>query len=206
MDIMTRSADTSIRTLRIVPRAAGLDLSSEDAPLRARWSGPTPRIRDRGLLTEVGYTAGARLRALATRHGRLGLTLDRRTPLALEIAGGVSGLSAELRELDLRELVVTGGATHVTLDLPAPTRDLPVRIEGGASRVTVRRPAGVPVSVAIDGGATGLEIDEERLGPMGGQVCAEAAGDGPAIRLRVRGGASDLRVEAAAVRELAYAL
>jgi hypothetical protein len=203
---MTRSADTIIRTLRVVPRAAGLDLSSEDAPLRARWNGPTPRIHDRGLLTEVGYAAGARLRALATRHSRLGLTLDRRAPLAIEIAGGVSGLRAELRELDLRGLVVTGGATHVTLELPAPTSELPVRIEGGASRVTVRRPAGVPLSVEIDGGATGLEIDKERLGPMGGEVRAGAAGEGPAIRLRVRGGASDLRIETAAVRELACAL
>jgi hypothetical protein len=203
---MTRTDDTTTRTLRITPRAAGLDLTSENGPLRARWKGPTPRIRDRGLLTEVGYTAAARLRALAARRSWLGLTLDRRTPLAIEVEGGVSSLRADLRELDVREVVVTGGATHVTIDLPAPTRELPVRIEGGASRVTVRRPAGVPVSVEIDGGATGLTIDDDRLGPLGGRVRADAAGEGPAIRLCVRGGASDLSVEADAVRELAYAL
>ena len=203
---MTQTGDTTTRTLRITPRAAGLDLSSEDSPLRARWSGPTPRIRDRGLLTEVSYTAGARLRALAARRSWLGLTLDRRSPLAIEIEGGVSGLGADLHELDLRELVITGGATHVRVDLPVPKRELPVRIDGGVSRVTVRRPAGVPVSVEIDGGATGLAIDEARLGPMGGHVRTEAVGEGPAIRLRVRGGASDLSVQAAAVRELAYAL
>jgi hypothetical protein len=202
---MTQPADTTTRTLRITPRAAALDLSSEDAPLRMRWSGPTPRVRDSGLVTEIGYSAGARLRALAARHSRLGLTLDRRTPLAIEIEGGVSGLSAELSELDLHELVVSGGATHVTVALPAPVRELPVRIEGGASRVTVRRPAGVPVSVEIDGGATGLTIDDEPLGPMGGRVRANAVGVGPAIRLHVTGGASDLSVETAAVRELANA-
>ena len=192
------------RTLRIIPRAAALKLSSEDAPFRARWGGPTPRIRVRGRLTEVGYTLPARLRALATRHSRLALTLDRRLPLAIEIAGGVSGLRADLRELDLRELTVSGGASDVAVELPTPRRELTVRIEGGASRVTVRRPAGVPVSVEIEGGASGLAIDGERLGPLGGRVRAQATGDGPAIRLRVAGGASELSVEGAAVRELAY--
>jgi hypothetical protein len=194
------------RTLRLVPRAAALDLSSEDAPMRARWSGATPRIRERGLLTEVGYSLPARLRALAARHSWLALTLDRRLPLAIEIAGGVSGLRADLSELDLLELIVSGGASDVTIDLPAPPRELTVRIEGGASRVTVRRPAGVPVSIEIEGGASGLAIDDERLGPLGGQVRAQAAGDGPAVRLRVDGGASELSVEGAAVRELAYVL
>ena len=203
---MTQPGDTTTRMLRITPRAAALDLSSDDAPVRMRWSGPTPRIRERGPVTEVGYSPGARLRALAASRSRLGLTLDRRTPLAIEIEGGVSRLSADLSGLDLRELVISGGATHVTVDLPMPTGDLPVRIEGGASRVTVRRPAGVPVSVEIDGGATGLTIDDEPLGPMGGHVRANAAGDGPAIRLHVSGGASDLNVETGAVRELAYAL
>jgi hypothetical protein len=203
---MTQPGDTTTHTLRITPRAAALDLSSDDAPLRMRWDGPTPRIRDRGPVTHVGYSPRARLRALTARRSRLGLTLDRRSPVAIEIEGGVSKLSADLSGLDLRELVISGGATHVTLDLPAPTGDLPVRIEGGASRVTVRRPLGVPVSVEIDGGATGLTIDDEPLGPMGGHVRTNAAGDGPAIRLHVSGGASDLSVETAAVRELAYAL
>ena len=202
---MSQNPDTA-RTLRLIPRAAALELSSEDAPLRARWSGPTPRIRERGLLTEVGYSLPARLRALAARRSWLALTLDRRLPLAIEIAGGVSGLRADLRELDLRELTVSGGASDVAVDLPAPTRELTVRIEGGASRVTVRRPAGVPVSVEIDGGASGLAIDDGQLGPLGGQVRAQAAGDGPAVRLRVAGGASELRVEGAAVRELANVL
>ena len=155
---MSQNPDTA-RTLRLIPRAAALELSSEDAPLRARWSGPTPRIRERGVLTEVGYSLQARLRALAARRSWLALTLDRR-----------------------------------------------LRIAGGASRVTVRRPPGVPVSDEIDGGASGLAIDDERLGPLGGQVRAQAAGHGPAVRLRVAGGASELSVEGAPVRELAYVL
>jgi hypothetical protein len=202
---MTQPVD-AIRTLRIIPRAAALDLSSEDTSLRVRSTGPRPHVRDQGLVTEVGYSLPARLRALAARHSRLALTLDRRLPLAIEISGGVSGLRADLHGLDLRELVVSGGASDVAVDLPAPTRELTVRIEGGASRVTVRRLAGVPVHVEIEGGASALAIDDERLGAMGGQVRAIAAGEGAAIRLRVEGGASNLSVEGAAVRELAYVL
>jgi hypothetical protein len=37
---MAQNPDTA-RTLRLIPRAAALELSSDDAPLRARWSGPT---------------------------------------------------------------------------------------------------------------------------------------------------------------------
>jgi hypothetical protein len=203
---MPAGPDTTTRTLRITPRAAALDLSTHDAPLHMRSSGPIPHAHDRGLLTEVGYSLGGRLRALATRSSRLGLTLDRRGPLAIEIAGGVSALRADLVGLDLRELVVSGGASEIGVDLPAPTRQLPVQIKGGTSRVTVRRPAGVPLIVEIEGGASGLRIDDESLGAIGGRVRVDADGDGPPIRLRVYGGASNLSVETTAVRELAQAL
>ena len=193
---MTRSQDTS-RTLRITPRAAALTLSSGQGPLRAEWRGPAPRVRDRGGVTEIGYGLLGRVRMLVTRRSSLALKLAPRIPLDLEIAGGVSGLRADLRELDIRSLTISGGANDVLMDLPAPAHELPVRIEGGASRTVVRRPTQAPVSVEIDGGASGLRIDEERLGAIGGHVTRHAGAGAASVRLRVLGGAAGLSVAAA---------
>ena len=137
-----------------------------------------------------------RLRALVTRRSSLALTLDPRVPLDLEIAGGVAGLRADLRELDIRALTISGGASDVVMDLPAPAHELPVRIEGGASRTVVRRPTDAPVSVEIDGGASGLSIDDERLGAIGGHVNRHA-GRAPRARPDLASGAHFMRIAAA---------
>ena len=194
--MMTRPDDTP-RALRITPRAAALTIGSGEGPLRAKWRGPAPRIRDRRGVTEVGYGVLGRLRALVTPRSSLALTLDPRIALDLEIAGGVSGLRADLRELDIRALTVSGGASDVVMDLPAPAHEMPVRIEGGANRTVVRRPSEAPVSVEIDGGASGLSIDGERLGAIGGHVMRHAGAGAPGVQLRVLGGAAQLGIEAA---------
>ncbi len=54
-------------------------------------------------VTKVGYGVLGRLRALVTPRSSLALMLDPRIPLDLEIAGGVSGLRADLLELDIRD-------------------------------------------------------------------------------------------------------
>ena len=193
---MTRPQDTH-RTLRITPRAAALTLASGDGPLRAEWRGAAPRIRERRGVTEIGYGLMGRVPALLTRRSSLALSLDPRMPLDVEIAGGVSGLRADLRELDIRALTISGGASDVVMDLPAPARELPVRIEGGASRTVVRRPTDAAVSVEIDGGASGLSIDDERLGAIGGHVRRHTGAGGAGVRLRILGGAAGLSVAAA---------
>ena len=121
------------------------------------------------------------------------------TPLAaaLTIGSGEGPLRADLRELDIRALTISGGASDVVMDLPAPAHELPVRIEGGASLTVVRRHSDEPVSVEIDGGASGLSIDGERLGAIGGHVMRHAGAGAPGVQLRVLGGAAQLGVEAA---------
>lgn len=84
-------------------------------------------------------------------------------------------------------------------ELPEPDRELALRVEGGLSGALVRRPAAVPVRVAIDGGATDLRLDGDRFGAIGGVVRRHAPGAGAdvaGIALRVMGGASGLTVDA----------
>ena len=69
----------------------------------------------------------------------------------------------------LRSFTVDGGVADVDLDLPRPAGTVPVRL-GSVSRVTIRRPAGVPVRVTITRGARALTVDRQYLGATGGRT------------------------------------
>ena len=86
---------------------------------------------------------------------------------SIEINRGVSHLDADLRELDVRAIDITGGANESQLRLPRPRGSVVARFKGGANRVAVRRPRGVPVQAIIRGGAHKLELDDQHLGAIG---------------------------------------
>jgi hypothetical protein len=189
--------------LKITPRAAALTITSDptlDRALRVSGKGPTPRVDEQNDTIEVGYGLGGRLRALSPRGGSLSVALNPAVSWAIALDGGVSGLRAELRDLQVTGIVITGGASDVVLDLPRPRGELTLQVVGGASQVTVRRPGGVPVAVDIDGGAADLRLDDAQLKGAGGKVLertpGEADGEGE-IAVRVLGGASRLTVERA---------
>lgn len=187
------------RTLRITPRSSLLTLTADlslDRAYRIEIDGPRPRVRETGELVEVDFSVAARLRSLVPRS-RLGVALDPAFAWAIELRGGVSGLRADLATLPVRAISIGGGASDIALDMPSPTGRVTVEVAGGLSSSVVRRPAGVPVSVRIDGGATGLRLDGERLRPADGTVRhridpGQATGE---VVLHVRGGASGLTVE-----------
>jgi hypothetical protein len=186
-------------TLRITPRAAALTITADptlEEPYRVGWEGVEPRVRERDDAIEIDYPIPARLQTLTPGRGSLSVALNPAADWAIELDGGVSGLRADLRELRVSAIEIGGGARDVVVDLPEPSGALQVRVEGGASGVAVRRPAGVPVSVAIDGGATGLRLDDSEFGAIGGGVRQRTPGEGTGgeIALHVRGGASGLTV------------
>jgi hypothetical protein len=192
---------TTAISLRITLRAAELTITSDptlERPYRLRWEGPAPTVREHGGEVEIGYTLAGRLRALSPRGGSLGVAVNPAFRWTIELRGGVSGLRADLRDLQVGELAVTGGARDIELDLPRPRDRLELRVEGGLSGATVHRPAGVPVAVEIDGGATDLRLDDVHLGAVGGTVRqrtpAEPDGEGE-IAIRVLGGASQLTID-----------
>jgi hypothetical protein len=85
----------------------------------------------------------------------------------------------------------------VEVILPAPSGTVPVRILGGASNVVFHRPPGTAVRLRIRGGATGVALDEQRVGVAGGELFLDAPGDGRAAgsyEVVVTGGANMLIV------------
>ena len=116
---------------------------------------------------------------------------------AIEIRGGVSHWDSDLRSLELRGIEVRGGVSKVDLRLPRPTGSSIIRVSGGASHLTLRRPAGVPARLQIGGGASKLELDAQYLGAVGGPVRLETpeyANATDRYEVEIGGGASQIRV------------
>lgn len=125
------------------------------------------------------------------------LTLTSAVPWSIEIRRGVSHLSADLRELQITSIDITGGASESELSLPRPRGTATLRLTGGASRLVVRRPRGTAAQVSVRGGASNLAFDSQRLGAIGGATRLstpgwEAASDRWSVDLT--GGSSDLSV------------
>lgn len=183
-------------TLRITPRAAALTIAADPAletDYLVRWEGATPTIREDGDTVDVGYSIGGRLRALSPHRSSLTVILNPAIAWSIELAGGVSGLRADFDGARVGELAIRGGATDLALDLAGATS---VRVEGGVSGAVVRRPADVPVSVRIDGGAHELRLDGDRFGALSRAVVKRVGGDpsGDELALHVLGGARGLTV------------
>jgi hypothetical protein len=191
---------TTTHTLHITPRAAALTIAADHAlerPYQLSWEGAEPTVREQSDEVHVGYALGGRLRAMSRRGAALTVVLNPAVAWAIELDGGVSGLRADLRDLEVAEITITGGASDVELDLREPSRELALRVAGGLSQATVRRPAGVPVAVEIEGGASELRLDDQHLGAVGGVVrqrTGRRANGSGEIAVRVAGGASGLSV------------
>jgi hypothetical protein len=157
----------------------------------ARFDGAVPHVKVTG--------AEVRIRNLRGRRHRGWITLSGRVPWAIDVRGGAARVRAELDAVDITEVEISGGASHVDLELPAPRRVVPVRIGGGVSSVTLLRPRTAPVRLAVAGGAAKLALDEQRFGAVGGPVELSSSGydaSEPHYDVRVGGGAHALLVAA----------
>jgi hypothetical protein len=95
------------------------------------------------------------------------VTLSIIIPWQIVIHGGAAEITAELERLDLRDLEVKGGGSMIRLNLPEPSGVVPVRISGGGSVITLRRPAGVAARVQLKGRGSMLDFDDRKYAGMG---------------------------------------
>jgi hypothetical protein len=126
------------------------------------------------------------------------LTLNASLPWDVEVRGGVSQLVAELRALRLGSLLLEGGASRLEVMLPSPSGTVAVLILGGASNVTIYRPAGVSARLRVEGGATNLTFDGRHTGAAGGELDLRTSNhDGATDRYEfaITGGANNVSIE-----------
>ena len=192
--------------LVFVPGASQVTIGADPALpdlYRARFDGEAPHVRaENGVLT-ICYPRHSIVDwvrdALRPNDRAARIVLNGTIPWRIEVDGGVSRLSADLRRLQLEALAIGGGASRVVLTLPRPTGVVPVRIGGGASNVAIHRPAGVAARLRVRGGATDLTFDDQEAGAVGGEVRWQSpgfAGAGDRYEIEVGGGASDLMIDA----------
>jgi DNA-binding MarR family transcriptional regulator len=187
--------------LRADPTLAGL--------CRATFEGASPRVRVRGGVVTVHYgrfswldwrarIGDSRIELSAhRRRDRGSIDLNASIPWDIEVRGGASDVGGDLDGLDLGSIVIAGGVSRVDVRLPAPRRVVPIRVGGGMSDLTLRRPSGTAARLRVRGGASRVSLDGQRVNGVGSVELASsgAGGGGPVYEIDVEGGASRVTVE-----------
>ena len=162
---------------------------------RATFEGPAPEIAVSGGAVTVQQRR--RFRPFDWRNQSADFALAAVVPWEISLRGGMWKLVADLRELSVRSLDVTGGASDIEIFLPQPAGMVPVRISGGASEVVVHRPRGAEARAEVSGGASALVFDGQRLGAVAGRTVLSSGGFADAadrFEIRFSGGASKVTV------------
>lgn len=144
---------------------------------QARFEGPLPAMRSKDGVVTIRYPR--RLLGLGEKQGAADIALNTAIPWQITIHGGTTEAIAELSNLKLVGLDIKGGFNIIRLDLPAPSSMVPVRIAGGASEITVRRPAGVAVRLNFKGWTSRLSFDDQIFSAAGNIAQQQSPGFDP---------------------------
>ena len=175
--------------------------ASRDLPelYRAKFEGTVPQVRVREGTVSIQYRGSP----FDWRKRRAEVTLNSSVPWSIDLNGGASRFTAYLEPVDLAGLEVTGGADKLGLSLGRPRGIVPVRITGGANRVQVERPAGVPIRLRLNGGLGKAEMDGRKVGGATGETILESDGARSAkdlFEIEVLGGLAGIRISEATGR------
>src|SRR6266702_2947717 len=119
-------------TVRVDPSMTGT--------YQGEFYGPKPRVTEAGSVVSIDYS---QFNPFKWGRTSADVRLSPTASWAIEIRGGVSHWDSDLRTLELTAIEVRGGVNKVELRLPRPRGSSIVRVSGGASHLTLRRPAGV---------------------------------------------------------------
>lgn len=100
----------------------------------------------------------------------------------LVVGGGAVGLVLNLRLAHLRATDITAGFTAITMRLPEPAGTGTVTLAGGASRVQLVLPHGVPARLRLDGGAGHATVAGRTYAGVAGGTVLTAPGWAGALR------------------------
>jgi hypothetical protein len=187
------SAGRGDARIRIDPAATELMTIGGAEGVKARVRASATELR-----LSWPVTFGSWLRAAFTGQDRdVEIVLHPAVEWTLLIRGGLSRFDGDLSAGKLERIEVSGGISNARFDLPAPTSTVSVRVSGGVSELLLCRPAGVGVSLAISGGVSTLQLDDQLFHSLGGAsrlVSGAVHGDTPRYSVEISGGASGLSV------------
>jgi len=123
------------------------------------------------------------------------ITLTDQIPWTITIGGGAANLRLDLRRLQLSKVDISGGASRIDAQLPAPKGTVVLAVSGGASDLTLRAPVETQWRVSVSGGASAITIDGSTFGAFGGDFQRQSPGYGSATSrfdIEISGGASHI--------------
>jgi DNA-binding MarR family transcriptional regulator len=166
-----------------------------DALYQARFEGSPPDVKVKDGVVTIRYPR--RLWAMVGEKRAAEVTLSRAIPWQITIQGGTSIITAELSDLNLAGLEIKGGMSMIRLELPVPSGLVPIRISGGASDITVRRPIGVAVRAHLKGWVSTFVFDDQIFSDVGNDVRLQSPGyeaAAPRYDIEVASSASMVRI------------
>jgi len=116
-------------------------------------------------------------------------------PLSLQLNAGAGEFVIDLHDVKVTDTRFSVGASTTTIVLPHPTGDVPIRLDGGASDITVEIPADVEARVVVTGGLISTSSTNPRATKSGGII--ETPGYATAkdrVTVNITGGASSITV------------
>jgi DNA-binding MarR family transcriptional regulator len=141
---------------------------------QAHFEGPMPDVKAKEGVVTIRYPR--RLWVLGGGQRVAEVTLSTAIPWQIAIQGGLSQVEALLDGLKLAGLEVKGGLSMIHLELPAPSGVVPIRLSGGASDITVQRPAGVAARVHLKGWVSTFVFDDQTFSDVGNDVRLQSPG------------------------------
>lgn len=127
----------------------------------ATFTGTKPRVNVVGNAVEITGSRG--FSPVTWRFQSAQIVLNDSIPWEIEVQGGAVRLTCDLRGLRLSMVTLEGGAVKVELHLPHPSGTVPIHFAGGATEISVLRPVGVPVRVAVQGRTGKLQVDGKSI-------------------------------------------
>jgi hypothetical protein len=128
---------------------------------------PPPHLRD--TTAQPGGSTVVDLSAAGA--SAVTVTLNTAVRWQLNLGGGTTRTSADLRGGQVTGIAFTAGSDIISLALPQPHGSVPVRLAGGASRFLVSLPSGVQARVTAGGGAGEVSLEGQgHVGVAGGSV------------------------------------
>jgi hypothetical protein len=190
------AAQEGVLELRRPHRHVTIDAATMDALCRASFDGKPPKAQSQEGRVTIEYPRFALGRLFAPAR-RTEVELNAALPWSIHISGGLGDSIFDLHAVRLNALQLDGGVGEVRIMVSRPAGFVPVRINGGASKLTIVRPEGVAASLRVARGASRLIFDGERYGAIGGETRLESrdleAANGR-YDIEVTGGASRLTI------------
>jgi hypothetical protein len=116
-------------------------------------------------------------------------------PISLDIDAGASRLDLDLRDLQVNHLSFDGGASRISLTLPARLENTMADLEAGAAGIELNVPQGVGLRLRLKSVGT-VKIDESRFVLREGRMYQSVDYDAVKYHaeVNIEGGATSIRV------------